>query len=58
MGTLNYSGGAGCSTIIAAHKPLYIEEIRKFKMTQNTENELNKGGDIDVHKNYYRLLAI
>ena len=58
MGTLNYSGGAGRSTIIAMQKPLYIEEIRKFKMTQNTENKLNKGGDIDVHKNYCRLLAI
>lgn len=58
MGTLNNSGGAGRSTIIAMQKPLYIEEIRKSKITQNTENKLNKGGDIYVHKNYYRLLAI
>lgn len=50
MGTLNYSGGAGRSTIIAMHKPLYIEEIRKFKMTQNTENKLNKGGYIYDYK--------
>ena len=57
MGTLNYYGGAGRSTIIAMQKPLYIEEIRKFKMTQNTENKLNKGGDIYVHSKC-RLLAI
>ena len=58
MGTLICSGGARRSTIIAIQKPLYIEEIRKSKITQNTENKLNKGGDIYVHKNYYRLLAI
>ena len=57
MGTLNYSGGAGRSTIIATHKPLYIEEMRKSKITQNTENKLNKGGDIYVHSKC-RLLAI
>ena len=57
MGTLIYSGGAGRSTIIATHKPLYIEEIRKSKITQNTENKLNKGGDIYVHSKC-RLLAI
>ena len=39
MGTLICSGGAGRSTIIAMQKPLYIEEICKFKMTQNTENK-------------------
>lgn len=50
MGALNYSGGAGRSTIIAMHKPLYIEEIRKSKITQNTENKLNKGGDIYDYK--------
>ena len=39
MSTLICSGGAGRSTIIAMQKPLYIEEICKFKMTQNTENK-------------------
>ena len=39
MSTLICSGGARRSTIIAIQKPLYIEEIRKFKMTQNTENK-------------------
>ena len=57
MGTLKYSGGAGRSTIIATHKPLYIEQMCKSKITQNTENKLNKGGDIYVHSKC-RLLAI
>ena len=58
MGSLNYSGGAGRSTIIAMHKPLYIEEMRKSQITQNTENKLNKGGDIYVIKSLHRPLAI
>lgn len=58
MGTLYYSGGAGRSTIIASHKPLYIEEMCKSKITQNTENKLIKGGDIYAIKSLHRLLAI
>lgn len=53
MSTLICSGGARRSTIIAIQKPLYIEEIRKFKKTQNTENKLNKGGDIYAIKSLY-----
>lgn len=58
MGALNNSGGAGRSTIIAMHKPLYIEEMCKSKTARNTENKLNKGGDIYAIKSLYRLLAI